>query len=501
MGNILPTPYGLEVALWIVVLQPGVFAWNDHYDKEDDAWVMKIFFPIIAALILLCVGSCGYANYCKQPTRPGDEEDEVDRSEDVYTLNKPDRPYLTPHYQRRTFQPPPPAYDNHAFRPTQQPLGVKQITTPSSLYQRHQPMGMNNSFVNSYQQFQPQAYNHNAIKPNPMRSYSFQIPQGNSHYAQSEVGDRSKSLWDVNAQSNNVQTARDQNYSQSGRASPIQSTRSAPAGFNNNSNLRRTYSSPNLTPSGSNGSFGNQYGPKVNQFSNRFDNTRHSINYGNQYQRTPSPASSNSTYRFDPAASEVGSTAPLFRRRSPGHQNVYEAHNPARSTAGSVYGGSSYGNQEFNQPRRPYEMEDIYGRGNGMSRYGFQHQQNDQYGTAKGTEVQFSNSYNSPVQNQFSNNYNQFQTNQFQTNQFQNNQFQPNQFQNNQFAMNGFQPFNQQHAGQQRQNFNQPQNNALYEHLQPRQDNYDNYNTGGGNFAYDPYNDPYNTHNSNLPGV
>jgi len=191
----------------------------------------------------------------------------------------------------------------------------------------------------------------------------------------------------------------------------------------------------------------------------------------------------------------------LFRRRSPGHQNVYEAHNPARSTAGSVYGGSNYGNQEFNQPRRPYEMEDIYGRGNGMSRYGFQHQQNDQYGAAKGTEVQFSNSYNSPVQSQFSNNYNQFQTNQFQTNQFQNNQFQHNQFQNNQFAVNGFQPFNQQHANQQRQNFNQPQNNALYEHLQPRQDNYDNYQTGGGNFAYDPYNDPYNTHNSNLPGV
>jgi len=25
--------------------------------------------------------------------------------------------------------------------------------------------------------------------------------------------------------------------------------------------------------------------------------------------------------------------------------------------------------------------------------------------------------------------------------------------------------------------------------------------TGGGNFAYDPYNDPYNTHNSTLPGV
>ena len=59
---------------------------------------MKIFFPIIAALILLCLGSCGYANYCK-PQTENNEDEEVDRHEEVYSLNKPDRPYLTPHYQ------------------------------------------------------------------------------------------------------------------------------------------------------------------------------------------------------------------------------------------------------------------------------------------------------------------------------------------------------------------------------------------------------------------
>ena len=59
---------------------------------------MKIFFPIIAALILLCLGSCGYANYCKKATEHNEDE-EVDRSEEVYSLSKPDRPYLTPHYQ------------------------------------------------------------------------------------------------------------------------------------------------------------------------------------------------------------------------------------------------------------------------------------------------------------------------------------------------------------------------------------------------------------------
>ena len=59
---------------------------------------MKIFFPIIAALILLCLGSCGYANYCKKPSEHNEDE-EVDRSEEVYSLSKPDRPYLTPHYQ------------------------------------------------------------------------------------------------------------------------------------------------------------------------------------------------------------------------------------------------------------------------------------------------------------------------------------------------------------------------------------------------------------------
>ena len=49
-----------------------------HYNiLHLDAWVMKIFFPIIAALILLCVGSCGYANYCKKPPTGTEEEDEV----------------------------------------------------------------------------------------------------------------------------------------------------------------------------------------------------------------------------------------------------------------------------------------------------------------------------------------------------------------------------------------------------------------------------------------
>lgn len=477
MGNILPTPFGVEVALWILVFQPsGANAWNDHYDKEDDAWVMKIFFPIIAALILLCVGSCGYANYCKKPTTGDEDENEVDRSEDVYTLNKPDRPYLTPHYQRRTFQPPPPAYDNHAFRPNQPQLGPKQVTQPNSIYQRHNPMG--NSFVNSYQHYQPQGYNNHAIKPNPMRSYSFQMPQAN--YSQSEVGDRSKSLWDV--QPNQPKEAKPDNGYSHGRASPIQSTRSAPAEFHNGG-LRRTYSSPNLTPSGSNGSFGNQTGQYggQNYNYNQFGGHRHSINYGrnNPYQRTPSPASSNSTYI--PAASEVGSTAPLFgRRRSPGHQNVYEAHNPMRSA--SQYGGSQYGaNQDFNQPRRPYEMEDIYGRGNGMSRYGFTQQpQAQQFG---GFNQQF-------------NNFNNQQFNQHGQQTFNNNQFSNNYQQQN---YQQHQQQQQQQAQQQPYQTQQQQSNSLYEHLQPRQlDNYDNYN--GGNYAYDPYNDPSNTHNSTLPG-
>ena len=65
---------------------------------------MKIFFPIIAALILLCLGSCGYANYCKKPTE-NNEDEEVDRNEEVYSLSKPDRPYLTPHYQEFVTKP------------------------------------------------------------------------------------------------------------------------------------------------------------------------------------------------------------------------------------------------------------------------------------------------------------------------------------------------------------------------------------------------------------
>ena len=102
---------------------------------------------------------------------------------------------LVTKYKRRTFQPPPPAYDNHAFRPGQAPGGApgalggpKQITA-SSVYQRHNPTGgqmggqqfggqgqgqfgqVNPAFTNSYSQFQPQFNQNQAIKPNPLRSY------------------------------------------------------------------------------------------------------------------------------------------------------------------------------------------------------------------------------------------------------------------------------------------------------------------------------------------
>ena len=103
--------------------------------------------------------------------------------------------FLRQKLKRRTFQPPPPAYDNHAFRPGQAPGGAgalggpKQITA-SSVYQRHNPTGqmgaggqqfggqgqgqfgqVNQAFTNSYSQFQPQFNQNQAIKPNPLRSY------------------------------------------------------------------------------------------------------------------------------------------------------------------------------------------------------------------------------------------------------------------------------------------------------------------------------------------
>lgn len=483
----------LQSLLIILATHPQfVSAWNDHYDKEDDAWVMKIFFPIIAALILLCLGSCGYANYCKQPVEHNEDE-EVDRHEEVYSLSKPDRPYLTPHYQRRTFQPPPPAYDNHAFRPGAAPQapavnnGPKQITA-SSVYQGHTPMGApqtgpNRPFgmgpgapgANSYSQFQPQQFNqqqygNHTIKPNPIRSQSFQVPQQNDIY-----GERSKSLWDM-PQNQHQKPAYP---TTSGRASPIQSTRSAPAGV---AGLRRTFSSPNLTPSQSNGSF-NPYGAhnQYDQFNqpqnNQFGQSRHqSMNYGgrNPYQRTPSPASSSSTYI--PAASEVGSTAPLFsRRRSPnnGHGGMYDSQSGFGGGGGAPrqMGGNNMARsyQDFNQRGpmgRSFEMEDIYGgRGGGNG------QMNQQFGM---------NQYPPhPQQNQH---FNQ------QPNQFQ------NQFQDSQF---GQQPgFNQQQNQFQDNQFGQQGGQSIYEHLTPQQYPPQDPYQGQTNMAYDPY----DTNNTNLPG-
>ena len=82
-------------------------------------------------------------------------------------------------------------------------------------------------------------------------------------------------------------------------------------------------------------------------------------------------------------------------------------------------------------------MEDIYGRG--------------------GAHGQANNQYNQYNHHQTGYNQNQ----QFgQTNQFQNNQFQNNQFQQQQ-GQNQFQNYNQQ-------DFQNQQNNSIYEHLTPQ---------------------------------
>jgi len=307
---------------------------------------------------------------------------------------------------------------------------------------------------NAYPHFNPHFNQNQAIKPNPLRSYSFQVPQQNDIY-----GERSKSLWDVPQNQFKEQKPAYQPPT-NGRTSPIQSTRSAPAGMNHG--LRRTFSSPNLGPDDSMNPYGQSYDNYNSQFNqNQFSNHRGSVRYGNNpYQRTPSPASSSSTYI--PAASEVGSTAPLFsRRRSPNNgNNMYDNHG---------FGGSNArGGYQDNNRGRSYEMEDIYGGRGGMHRGGGYNQ----------------NPYDQ--QNQYGN---MGQTNQM----FQNNQFQNQQFQNNQFN----QPNNQNF-----QDSSQFNNNSVYEHLTPTQYN-DPYGMdqggqqqGNPNLAYDPY----DNNNTNLPG-
>jgi len=446
--------------------------------------VIRIFFPIIATLILLCVGSCAYANYFKSSINIAEDEDGNLQNEDIYTLNKPDRPYLTPFYQRRTFQSAPPAYDNHAFRPggaapapngmTVPTTGAKLVTQPTNIYQGHQPRIMQQQQPNPYGQVNPYAVQPNQYGQNPyqqqqapLRSYSFHVPQQNSYEApgayrnNGQAFDRSKSFAEYS------QHNKEHSSFNNGRSSPVQSTKSAPATFPRN-NLRRTFSSPNLSPGGSRDF--NAFDQHNSQDTGGFNLThRHSVNYGSRYNQrgASSPASSSSSYI--PAASEVGSTAPLFgRRRSPGgHSNVYESHNPVSSRSASHYGGttqSQYGgsNQDYyqQQPRRSYEMEDIYGqRGNGMARY----------------------AQNNPA---------------FNANQFGNyNQQQPQE---------AFDPYNQQNP---QQNFYQQQQSAqAYEDMsappqynqlqQPQQ----HHQQGEENYAYDPYNDPYNSRGHHLPG-
>merc|ERR1711990_1198413 len=151
-----------------------------------------------------------------------------------------------------------------------------------------------------------------------------------------------------------------------------------------------------------------------------------------------------------PAASEVGSTAPLFsRRRSPnnGNDSMYGSQTQSGHGFGQPNAGRGY--QDFNSnPRggvRSYEMEDIYGRGgagrpanNGGGQYGGQYNQYNQNGQF-GQNGNFQNSQN------------------FQNGGFQNNQFQ-------------------------QQNQNQFQN-SIYEHLTPQYPQ-DPYSMGQQNMAY-----------------
>jgi hypothetical protein len=518
-----PPDYILNIFILILSATPA-HGWNDHYDEEDDAWVMKIFFPIIAILITLCLGSCCYVNYFKKQSTEESEDQDVDRHEGIYTLDKPDRPYLTPHYQRRQINPQATnqtsAYDNNFsnthFRPNASQgahvtPGGQNMITASNAYQSHNPTFGQNPYQqrqNPYQHHlnQQQQQHHAGHKAHPtqayehhnnygpMRSHSFQLPPP---YSQHDPNERSKSLWDMPQNGQKQQP-------KSGRSSPMQSTRSAPAQFGG---LRRTYSTPNLTPSGSLGSVENGNNPD-NRFGNgqSWQNWNPNVknNYGG-YQRTPSPQSSDSTYL--PTYSDVGSTAPLFGRRS---RNVYEAHTP--SMGRSNHGFNAYQDQDpsrsqsYNQQQnhhsqgqqRSYEMEDIYGGGR---QYNFD--QNNQFNRYN------NNNYN----NNNHNNNNNFNHNFNNNNNFNNH--------NNQYGQ-----FNQQQSAHQGYDNGAFDSNQIYEHLtprqpinqqQPQQNQFSsahnfysggsqlggrslpgdpiNYDDKGGSYAYDPYN------SSNLPGM
>jgi len=133
----------------ILLLCTIAHAWNDHYDEEDDAWVLKIIIPILLGVVLICVGGCFYQSYIREKTR--------EEEEDIYGNDKPPS-YLNKQKYLPNIQPASQIYQaetkpylsQHKAKPH-----MNNFQTGSNCYDNFQPYQQNFNQNQMYQQFAP----------------------------------------------------------------------------------------------------------------------------------------------------------------------------------------------------------------------------------------------------------------------------------------------------------------------------------------------------------
>lgn len=127
-------------------------AWNDHYDEEDDAWVLKIIIPILLAVILICIGGCFYQSYIREKTAQEEEDiygndkppsylnkqkylPNIQPATQIYQANT--KPYLSQHQKTYDAPPKPFPQNSNNFNPPG-PASNQNYTPNPHLYQQRQ---------------------------------------------------------------------------------------------------------------------------------------------------------------------------------------------------------------------------------------------------------------------------------------------------------------------------------------------------------------------------
>lgn len=144
------------IILLSLLIKPTT-AWNDHYDEEDDTWVLKVLLPILGAIVLFCIGGCFYQHHIRKEAEKNGESDRdvtgTDQLPSNMTNNKVN-PFGENNYNNHQIQQN--QNNNNTNNNINKPK-INNINTPPTIgvsnnYQKVNPFIQRNQSVNNYQQ-------------------------------------------------------------------------------------------------------------------------------------------------------------------------------------------------------------------------------------------------------------------------------------------------------------------------------------------------------------